>query len=215
MRDLAGSAAAPAARRRKRRRGNFMMRPTRYGSYPNSRSSKRGRDVGCWPRLCEPSKFRVHLYRADFSHSLGPWLTPQPARNRAAYWVPADLSRSALLAPLRQPDAGSLARSAVEGTAEGPAPRYRLTLLTPSGLADHSGLMPNSLMIGHHFSASAFTSAPSASGVCRSRGKTSSPRAASRDRTAGSASASTAAALSLPMMSLGVPLGAKSPHQGE
>jgi hypothetical protein len=33
----------------------------------------------------------------------------------------------------RQPDAGSLGRSAVEGTAEGPAPRYRLTLLTLSG----------------------------------------------------------------------------------
>jgi hypothetical protein len=28
-------------------------------------------------------------------------------------------------------------------------------------------LIPNSLMIGHHFSASDFTSAPSASGVCR------------------------------------------------
>jgi hypothetical protein len=55
--------------------------------------------------------------------------------------------------------------------------------------------------------------APSASGVCCSRGKISSPRPASRDCTAGSASASTAAALILPMMSLGVPLGAKSPNQ--
>jgi hypothetical protein len=35
----------------------------------------------------------------------------------------------------------------------------------------HSVLIPNSLMSGHHFLASAFTSAPSASGVCRSRGK--------------------------------------------
>jgi hypothetical protein len=31
--------------------------------------------------------------------------------------------------------------------------------------------MPASLMIGHHFSASAFCKAPSASGVCCSRGK--------------------------------------------
>ena len=35
----------------------------------------------------------------------------------------------------------------------------------------HSALICNSLIIGHHFSASAFTSAPSASGVCRSRRK--------------------------------------------
>jgi hypothetical protein len=39
------------------------------------------------------------------------------------------------------------------------------------------------------------------------------PRSAIRDRTALSARASTAAALSLPMMSLGVPLGTKSPAQ--
>src|SRR5262249_36396729 len=79
----------------------------------------------------------------------------------------------------------------------------------------HSALSPNSLMSGHHFSASAFTSAPSASGVCRSRGRTSSPSSMKRDLTAGSRSASTAAALSLPMMSDGVPLGAKSPNQLE
>jgi hypothetical protein len=35
-------------------------------------------------------------------------------------------------------------------------------------------------MIGHHFSALAFCNAPSASGVCRPRGKTSTPRSASR-----------------------------------
>src|SRR6516165_8977196 len=34
----------------------------------------------------------------------------------------------------------------------------------------HSGLIPSSLMIGHHFSASAFRRAASASGVWRSRG---------------------------------------------
>ena len=53
----------------------------------------------------------------------------------------------------------------------------------------HSALIPASLMIGHYFSASAFTNAPSASGVCCSGGKISWPRSASRDRTAGSASA--------------------------
>ena len=79
----------------------------------------------------------------------------------------------------------------------------------------YSALTPNSLMIGHHFSAPAFTSAPSASGVCRSRGKTSNPKSTNRDRTAGSASASTAAALSLPMTSFGVPLGAKIPYQAD
>jgi putative ABC transport system substrate-binding protein len=79
----------------------------------------------------------------------------------------------------------------------------------------HSALNPASLMIGHHFSASALTNAPSAAGVCCSRGKTSSPRSASRDRTAGSARASTAAALSLPMMSFGVPLGAKRPYHAD
>ena len=39
------------------------------------------------------------------------------------------------------------------------------------------------------------------------------PRSASRDRTAGSASASAIAAFSMLMMSLGVPLGAKTPNQ--
>jgi hypothetical protein len=39
-------------------------------------------------------------------------------------------------------------------------------------LADHSALMPDALMIGHHFFASAFCKAASASGVCCSRGKT-------------------------------------------
>jgi hypothetical protein len=60
------------------------------------------------------------------------------------------------------------------------------------------------LMSGHHFSAAAFIKAPSASGVCRSRGNISVLRSASRACTVGSASASTTAALSLPMISLGV-----------
>jgi len=50
----------------------------------------------------------------------------------------------------------------------------------------HSALIPNSLMSGHHFSASALTMAPSVSGVCCARGKVSSPRSRNRDRTAGS-----------------------------
>jgi hypothetical protein len=79
----------------------------------------------------------------------------------------------------------------------------------------HSALIPNSLMRGHHFSASARCSVPSASGVCRSRGKISSPRSIKRDRTAGSARASTAVAFSLLMISRGVPLGAKNPNQVE
>src|SRR5207245_11266529 len=79
----------------------------------------------------------------------------------------------------------------------------------------HARLIASALMIGHHFAASAFTRPPSASAVCRSRGKISSPRAIKRDRTAGSASASTAAALSLPMMSFGVFLSAKNPYQAD
>jgi hypothetical protein len=39
--------------------------------------------------------------------------------------------------------------------------------------ARYSAFIPSSLMIGHHFWASAFCKAASASGVCRSRGKTS------------------------------------------
>jgi hypothetical protein len=73
--------------------------------------------------------------------------------------------------------------------------------------------IPAALMIGHHFSISAFWNVASPSGVCSgSRGATSSPRSANRLRTAGSASASTIAPLSLAMMSFGVPLGAKNPN---
>ena len=68
-----------------------------------------------------------------------------------------------------------------------------------------SALMPAALMIGRHF-----CKAASPSEVCCSRGKTSNPGSASRVRTAASASGSTAAALSLPIISFEVPLGAKS-----
>jgi hypothetical protein len=87
--------------------------------------------------------------------------------------------------------------------------------VTPSGLADHSALIPNFFIMGHHFSASAFMSAASASGVCRSRGKISIPSSPSRERSDGSAIASMAAVLSLPMMFLGVRLGANNPYHSE
>src|SRR5258708_18659297 len=70
--------------------------------------------------------------------------------------------------------------------------------------------MPAALMIGHHFSISALCSAASAAGVCSSRGTICCPASAARWRTPGSANALTAAALSLAMTSLGVPLGANS-----
>jgi hypothetical protein len=47
--------------------------------------------------------------------------------------------------------------------------------------------MPASLMIGHHFSISAFRNAPSPSGVCRARRATSRPGSVNRFRIAGSA----------------------------
>ena len=81
------------------------------------------------------------------------------------------------------------------------------------GAPAHSAMIPNSSIIGHHFSMPAFTSIPSASGVCCSAGNTSKPRSARWDRSAGSGSASMVAAWSLAMISLGVPLGAKSPNQ--
>jgi hypothetical protein len=67
-----------------------------------------------------------------------------------------------------------------------------------------------SLMIGHHFSMSAFCTAASASGVCSSRGKSSSPRSANRARTSGAAKASTVAAFSLSMIGFGVPWAQKT-----
>src|SRR5215813_7695476 len=77
----------------------------------------------------------------------------------------------------------------------------------------YSGLMFADLMIGHHYSISAFCRAASASGVCWSRGTTSCPRSASRFCTTGSANASFAAPLSLAITSFGVPLGAHSAPQ--
>src|SRR6266849_3770089 len=79
----------------------------------------------------------------------------------------------------------------------------------------HSPLMLAALMIGHHFSTSALWKAASASGVCWSTAGTSWPRSANRARTFALASASTTAALSLPMTVFGVPLGANSANHPE
>jgi hypothetical protein len=70
-------------------------------------------------------------------------------------------------------------------------------------------------MIGHHFSASAFCNCRAPLGVCRSRGKISSPRSTSRDCSAGSANACTLAALRRSIISFGVRFGAKSAYQLE
>src|SRR5436190_7501574 len=77
----------------------------------------------------------------------------------------------------------------------------------------HSPLMFAALIMGHHFSISAFWNAARASGVCWPRGNTSRPISASRARTVASAKASTTAALSLSMTFLGVDLDAKSANQ--
>src|SRR5436309_15981945 len=81
--------------------------------------------------------------------------------------------------------------------------------------SDQSGLTLAALMIGHHFSISALWKAPSASGVCCARDGMSMPRSAMRLRTPASAMAPTAAALSLPTISLGVALGVQKPCQVE
>ena len=83
------------------------------------------------------------------------------------------------------------------------------------GSLGYSTLMLASLRIGHHLSISALWKVPSASGVCCSRGGTSTPRFASRERTAVSANASTTAALILSITTLGAPLGVQNANQGE
>jgi len=65
----------------------------------------------------------------------------------------------------------------------------------------YSGLIFAALMIGRHFAISAFCNSASAARVCCSRGKISCAKSARRDRTLGSAKASTVAALSLAMKS--------------
>ena len=76
--------------------------------------------------------------------------------------------------------------------------------------ASVSGLISAALTIGSHFAISALCQAPSASGVSWSGDGISRPRSSSRRFTAGSASASTTAALSRATMSLGVPFGTQS-----
>src|SRR5262249_31342097 len=77
----------------------------------------------------------------------------------------------------------------------------------------YSGLIFAALMIGHHFSISAFCRSASAAGVCWSREKISCAKSASRARTLGLAKVSTVAALSLAMMSFDVRAGAQKPNQ--
>ena len=84
-------------------------------------------------------------------------------------------------------------------------PRYRLFALNAQpGVPDRAGVLLDTQGL-----------APSAAGACRSRGGIAKPMLASRCTTVGSASASTAATLSLATMSGGVPLGAHSPYQVE
>src|SRR5205085_5802675 len=77
----------------------------------------------------------------------------------------------------------------------------------------HSALTPAALMIGHHFSISAFWNAASPSGVCCCASATSSPSSVNFAFTAGSASTCRIAPLSLSIASFGVPFGAQNPNQ--
>src|SRR2546430_10929384 len=73
--------------------------------------------------------------------------------------------------------------------------------------------MAEDLMVRHHLSSSSFWNAARPSGVCCARGATVRPRSENRFWIAGSANASTVAALSLAMISFGVPFGAQKPNQ--
>jgi len=84
----------------------------------------------------------------------------------------------------------------------------RIASIAATTIGFHDGLVycamiQNSLMSGHNFSIWAYRNAPSAFGACCSRGKTFIPRSASRDRTV----PPRRVALSLLMMSFGIPLG--------
>src|SRR6266403_4111448 len=76
---------------------------------------------------------------------------------------------------------------------------------------NYSTLTLAALITGHHFAISAFCQAPSACGDSLSFGGICRPRFSSCLRTAGSFSASTAAALSFATISLGVPFGTHRP----
>src|SRR6516165_7181549 len=95
-------------------------------------------------------------------------------------------------------------------------PTWLVRALQQSSAASQAyGLMPAALIIGHHFSISAFCNLARLSALCWSGGNISCPRSASRCRVAGLANVATTAALSFSIMSLGVPLGAQSPCQYE
>src|SRR5262249_28042289 len=91
--------------------------------------------------------------------------------------------------------------------------RADLALEHVIGQRIHSGLIPAALMIGHHFSISDFWKVASACGVCRSGGKISPPRSASRDRTVGSAKAAMIDAFSFSRTAPGVCFGAHIARQ--
>src|SRR5215470_5703126 len=88
-------------------------------------------------------------------------------------------------------------------------------LVGVGGERNHSALMLAALIIGHQVSISRFCKSSSASGVCCSRGKTSCPISARRERIVGSAEAATIAALSLAITGDGVPLGAQMACQAD
>jgi hypothetical protein len=100
-------------------------------------------------------------------------MSPEVARNRRADRLP---SCPVLEVFLPRPPATGAAVFDLSDTLRTP-----ITALRKGQFADrklwnfwflHSALMPAALMIGHHFSISAFCNLPSASGVCRSRGTT-------------------------------------------
>ena len=87
--------------------------------------------------------------------------------------------------------------------------RGSVIVLPPLTADGHSALIPNSFIISQRFSASAFTSAPSASGVLLVLSEKLQPQIDHRERTAGSARASAAAPLSLLTISLRRALGSE------
>src|SRR5262249_37771622 len=86
----------------------------------------------------------------------------------------------------------------------------RRSVISPARLAQSTATCA-ALMIGHHLAISAFCHSPSASGVDLSAGGICNPRFSRFLRVCGSFSASSAAALTLAMISFGVPFGAHSP----
>jgi len=87
-----------------------------------------------------------------------PRTTPRPGLD-CAFGSASCCTRSGLLLALSWPNLPCALKAAIG-----------IGKRTLAILASHSALSPNSLMIGHHFSASAFWKPARVSGVCRSRG---------------------------------------------